>query len=223
MKTFALKSTLLGLILSFSVVAQAAIVHGNGTITAYKYEVPTYSQLYVDGNFDVILAYGTHASVTVTTDENLQDAVLIDNDGTTLYIRTKENTGNATQMKLYITVNNLQQMGFKDVTSVTSSGVLWFKSLDLMVNTLGSTKLQLVANKLNATIEGAGDLYLSGTVDEVIINNNGLGSVYTEDLSNGKLTLNHKGNRSVEMKVINDKQVEMKMLPVTPQEKFPKA
>jgi len=215
-------SLVFGLIMSFTMSANAEIINGNGSINSKNYETATYKQLIVDGNFDVYLSYGTQASVTVMTDENLQNSVLIDNDGTTLFIRTKENVGTASIMTLYITVNSLEQMGFKDVVSINSTEALWFNSLKLNLNTFGTTKLQLACKTLDATIDGAGDLQLTGSVEILSVQNNGMGSLFINDLQTERVVLNQKGVRTIEMKMTNDKASEVKMIPVG-LKSFPKA
>lgn len=215
-------SLVFGLIMSFTMSANAEIINGNGSINSKNYETATYKQLIVDGNFDVYLSYGTQASVTVMTDENLQNSVLIDNDGTTLFIRTKENVGTASIMTLYITVNSLEQMGFKDVVSINSTEALWFNSLKLNLNTFGTTKLQLACKTLDATIDGAGDLQLTGSVENLSVQNNGMGSLFINDLQTERVVLNQKGVRTIEMKMTNDKASEVKMIPVG-LKSFPKA
>lgn len=222
MKSFFLTSIITGLFLSLTLTTNAEVINGNGSVSSYNYEVPSYTKLKVEGNFDVYLSFGTQPSVTVKTDDNLQDAVLIDSDGTTLFIRTKENMGETTQLAIYITVNTLDQMAFKDVISINSTEALWFNSLNLNLNTFGSTKLQLACKNLNATIEGAGDLYLTGTVEHLNITNNGMGNLYTSDLSTRKVTMNQRGNKSIEMKMVNEKALEVKMLPVS-ESMYPKA
>jgi hypothetical protein len=221
MKTLVFKSLVLVFFLTINSAISAEIINGNGVVSTYTYEVPTFSKLMVDGNFDVVLTYGIQTSVTVKTDENLQKEVLIDTDGTTLFVRTKESVGNASAMTLYITVGNLRQIGFKDVLSVKTSEALWFTNLDLTLNTLGNTSIHLAAQKLNATIEGAGDLHLSGMVDELNVDNQGVGSLYTTDLRTKKMTIQSKSNRNIEIKALEEK-TEIKSLPVnTPV--FPKA
>ena len=221
MKTLVFKSFILGLFLTINTAMSAEIINGNGVVSTYTYEVPTFSKLMVDGNFDIVLSYGIQTNVTVKTDENLQNEVLIDTDGTTLFVRTKESVGNASAMTLYITVGNLNEMGFKDVLSVKTSDALWFTNLDLKLNTLGKTSIQLAAQKLNATIEGAGDLHLSGMVEELNVNNQGVGSLFTSDLRAKKMTIQSKSNRNIEIKAQEEK-TEIKSLPVsTPV--FPKA
>jgi len=213
---------LFGLMMSISSMMNAEIINGNGSLNSMNYEIASYKQLRVDGNFDVYLSYGTQPSVTVMTDENLQDAVLIDNDGTTLYIRTKENIGSSSKMALYITVNSLEHMGFKDVLSINSTEALWFHTLKLTLNTFGTTKLQLACKTLDATIEGAGDLHLSGTIEDLRINNSGMGALITNDLQTEKVTINQTGTRSIEMKMTKERSTEMKMIPFGPSN-YPKA
>jgi hypothetical protein len=202
------------MMMSLSFVARAEFINGNGLLSSQTHETVDFKSLIVDGQFEVYLTYGLQPSVTIMTDENLQDAVLMDNDGTTLFIRTKENIGETSKLSVYITVSNVQQMGFKDVISVQSTNALWFNHLTLNLNMLGNTKLQLACKTLDANLEGAGDLYLSGRIEEMNVNQKGLGSLFTHDLQVEKVNMTHRGSRNFEMRMIHDKASEVKLIPM---------
>lgn len=210
-KNFAL---ILGLI-AFTLPVSAT-VDGSGAVTRHTFLVNNaVKSLVVEGEFDVYLNFGSEASVTVETDENLQGQILIDDDGHTLFIRMKEHTGKSSKMNLYVTINQLEQMGFKDVVTVKSSNFLWFNQLNLTLNTIGKTDLQLAANALNVQIEGAGDLHLAGNVRELNIRNTGLGNVITKDLATEKLTIHQEKNRNVELRLGKKELMEVKVQPAS--------
>ena len=211
-----MKTTIKQLFLSLSILffafnGKAEIVNGTGNVTMNTYTVNTIKKLVVEGNFDVILTYGNQSVLTIETDSNLQGNVLVSDENGVLHIRIKENTGKSTKMNLYLTINQLESMGFQDVASVKGTNFLWFNNLDLTLNTIGKTDLKLTANKMSVQLEGAGDLHLSGSVHELKINNSGLGSIITKDLVSEKLTIVQPKNRNVELKVGKQESLEVKM------------
>jgi hypothetical protein len=191
------------------------------SITTQKYEVTSFDKLVIDGNFEVHLFYGLHAAVTVTTDENIQANVLIDNDANTLYIRTKENGDTDTKIILNVTVNNLEKMSFKDVYLVKSVNFLWFNNLIVDINTHGKAEFNLTAKRLSINMEGAGDIYLSGQIDELSIKNSGIGAFYTDDVKVETLNVQQTTNQNIELKLSNKKGIEVK--PAQYNKTYPKA
>lgn len=211
-----MKTTIKQLVLSLSILffafnGKAEIVNGTGNVTTHTYNVNTVKNLIVEGNFDVILTYGTKSALAVETDSNLQENILVSDNNGVLHIRVKENTGKSTKMNLYLTINQLESMGFQDVASIKTTNFLWFNHIDLTLNTIGKTDLKLAANKMSIQLEGAGDLHLSGNVHELKINNSGLGTIVTKDLISENLTIVQPKNRNVELKIGKQETMEVKM------------
>lgn len=211
-----MKTTIKQLVLSLSILffafnGKAEIVNGTGNVTKHNYKVNTVKNLVVEGNFDVILTYGTTSALSVETDSNLQENILVSDNNGVLHVRVKENTGTSTKMNLYLTINQLESMGFKDVSSINTTNFLWFNHIDMTLNTIGKTDLKLAANKMSIQLEGAGDLHLSGNVHELKINNSGLGTIVTKDLASENLTIVQPKNRNVELKIGKQETMEVKM------------
>lgn len=211
-----MKTTIKQLVLSLSILffafnGKAEIVNGTGVVTRTSYTVESVKNLVVEGNFDVILTYGNESALTIETDSNLQGNVLVNDENGVLHIRIKENTGKSTKMNLYLTINQMESMGFQDVASIKATNFLWFNNLDLTLNTIGKTDLKLAANKMSIQLEGAGDLHLSGNVNELKINNSGLGTIITKDLVSENVTIVQPKNRNVELKVGKQESLEVRM------------
>ena len=223
MKSLLMKAVLVIALVSSAVMINAESIKGSGLVNTTSYEVSAYKQLIVDGNFDVVLNYGTKTEVSIKTDENLQNMILIDASNDALYIRTKENMGSASELTLYITVTNLEQMGFNNVLSVSTENPIWFDNLDVNLNAIGASRLHFAGNKVNISMEGSGDLELAGRVNEVNINNDGIGAIKTGSLSANVFSVKTSKKSEIQMMMTAEKEKSFKTLSTVKRNSHPKA
>jgi hypothetical protein len=223
MRNLLIKTVLVAITFVYAVQGNAAVINGSGMISTVSYDVPEYKQLVVDGKFDVVLNYGLETGVSVKTDENLQHLILIDASDNTLYIRTKEDIGDASELTLYVTVSSLEQMGFNNVLSIHSEEAIWFNNLELVLNTIGTSKLHFAGNELSVIMEGSGDLELTGRVNSVNIDNKGIGAIMTGKLSSSKLTVTTTERSKIQMQMTAEKEKSFKTLSTVKPVAHPKA
>jgi hypothetical protein len=211
MKIRTFPKTLIVMMLTIATMVSAtASISPLNKVTTVTYKTEEFKNLVIDGAFEVNLYYGLHAEVSITTEQSAQEKVLIDNDGNTLFIRTKEDKQDYSKIILNVTVNNLEQMNFKDVTLIKSINFLWFNNVNIDINTHGKAEFNMTAKKLNINLEGAGDVYLSGQIDELNIQNHGIGSFYTEELKSEKLNIKQSSKQNMELRLSNKNIYEVK-------------
>lgn len=223
MRNLLIKTVLVAITFVFATQVNASVINGSGMISTVSYDVPEYNQLIVDGKFDVVLNYGSETGISVRTDENLQHLVLIDADDNTLYIRTKEDIGATSEMTLYINVSSLEKMGFNHVQSIVSEDAIWFDNLEIVLNSIGASKLHFAGNELSVIMEGSGDLELSGRVNAVHIDNKGIGAILTGKLSSSKLTVTTTERSKIQMQMTAEKEKSFKTLSTVKPVAYPKA
>ena len=155
------------LISSSQVTAQwrADKIVGNGDVTTKVVSTNDYDKIKVMGHFDVQLESGNEGNISVMTDENLHEYIIVEvKDNNTLVIRVKKNINLKTRKGIHITVP------FKDISEIALMGSGEIESKDTIqadlfeVSLAGSGDLDLnfnVAN-LDAKVSGSGDMILSG-------------------------------------------------------------
>lgn len=167
---------------------------GNGHITKENRPVSTFDKISIEGIFPVELSQtGEPESVKVETDENLQQYIVVKNEGDKLLVKTKDKVSipGSSKLKVYINIKNLRQLDFSSVGSLSTTNTLKLDSLDLVSESVGKLNLDIQADFLRANLNSVGSTTLQGKVREVRINNKSVGTLSAYDLKADTLMIHN--------------------------------
>ena len=188
------------LLLAFSFIFQTSIfaqkkVRGSGNVTTVEHDVKPFTVLELDGVFNVVIEQGDKESVTVETDDNLQELVRIENRGSTLIVDTPNriNIKKSKRMNIYVTITDLERLNISGVGNVESANLLKLGDFELRVKSVGNVDLELDAKYLDARMNSVGNISLSGKMEKADIDNGGVGNLDAYDLENEILNLKSSG------------------------------
>ena len=189
---------LLGVFILFQqvqVTAQNKKVRGNGDVTTEVHNVKAFSTLELAGVLNVYIEQGDKESVTVETDENLHEYVIIENRGDALIVDTQKRISikRKKKMNVYVTVRDIDRLKISGVGHVETSETLRLKELNLRIKSVGNVTLDLEADYLDARLSSVGNVSLSGKIGEAEIDNTGVGKLAAYDLQNEVLKLKAAG------------------------------
>lgn len=157
--------------------AQFKKIKGNGNVTTKTHNTSDYNVVKVQGFMDVKLESGAEGTITVTTDENIQEHIIVESKNGTLTIKVKNNVNIQTNKGVHIKVP------FKDLNSVSLTGsgdvltsdVIKSETFETELTGSGDMILEVEATTIDAKITGSGDLKLSGKTTELEIKVTGSG------------------------------------------------
>jgi hypothetical protein len=118
MKTIRSISILISVFLSGCVVNLQDTITGNGNVVKQKRDVAEFTGIRVGSGIDVFLSQGDIFSLEVEADENLQEWIRTEVDGTVLNIYTDKNIRLAKTKKVYVTCKILDRLDI----SLSSAG-----------------------------------------------------------------------------------------------------
>ncbi|MFB6317477.1 head GIN domain-containing protein [Saccharicrinis sp. FJH54] len=175
-------------------------IRGNGNVLTTSRAVSPFSELEIDGVFNIYLLQGDQEMVKVETDENLQDVVIVKNKDNTLKIKTKDdfNIKHSTKSNIYITLKSITRLEVNSVGKTECRDELKLDRLSLEINSVGKTYLKLDCNQLNAEVNAVGSLVMEGRAKSANIEHTGVGSMNAYDFNVAYLSLEHSGIGSVE-------------------------
>ncbi len=170
-------------------------IEGNGKIVSEKRDISAFNAISISGVFNVILEQGSRESIKVETDENILPAIITVVKDDTLKVKMRDSTSihKMSKLNVYITLVSISNINTVGVGSLKCANTMHLKDLDLNLEGVGLTSLNLEADKLNVKSEVVGALSLTGVVKETSINHNGVGVIQAFDLKSEKLTLHSNG------------------------------
>ncbi len=152
-----------------TVSAQFKKIKGNGNVTTKTHNTSDYNEIKVVGFMDVKLESGTEGTITVTTDENIQEYIVIESENETLTIKVKNKVNIQTKKGVHITVpfKDLNKVSLTGSGDVLTSDTIKGDAFEVELTGSGDVILEVDAITIDAKITGSGDLKLSGKTTEL--------------------------------------------------------
>jgi hypothetical protein len=157
-------------------------VTGNGKVISQTRNLSEFSGIKVGSGIDVFLTQGVPQNVEVESDENLQEWIRTEIEGTVLHIYTDKNIRLAKTKKVRITcqkIDNIEVSSAGDVTGLTP-----FKTdkLEINMSSAGDLKFEVEANDVNISISSAGNVSLKGKTNTLKADLSSAGDLNAYDL-----------------------------------------
>jgi len=166
-------------------IAQNKKVKGNGNVTTKTHNTSDYNEVKVVGFMDVKLESGTEGSITVTTDENIQEYIIIESKNGTLTIKVKNKVNIQTKKGVHITVpfKDLNKVSLTGSGDVLTSSKINSASFEVELTGSGDVILDVDATTIDAKITGSGDLKLKGIATDLEVKVTGSGDFSGKSLT----------------------------------------
>lgn len=202
MKRFVVLSILTGMLFSSCHYVTGDKIKGNGKVVTQNRSFSGFTGVDVSNAIQLYVKQDTAFSVKVETDDNLQQYILVRQDGSTLYIKQKDNTNlDATgKIKVYVSAplfKSLEASGACDIKGETLLTAT--DEIDVDVSGASSAELELKTPKVSGEMTGASHLKLKGQTKDLHINGSGASHAYCYDLLSENANVDVAGASSAEV------------------------
>lgn len=188
-------------------------IHGNGNIVTENRPVKKAEKIVLKGNFDIELVPGATTSVSVETDENLQNYVIMSESNESLVFKTKSkfNLKSDHGIKITITTPQLSSIHLAGSGNIIGRGK-FTGSNELKIDIAGQGDVDLAVNtpKVNVDIRGTGNVQLQGETQTASFDIAGSGDCNADLLKSEDATIKIAGNGNV--KVYADRTLNIKIM-----------
>lgn len=152
-------------------------VVGNGDVTTKTISTESYDKIKAVGSMDVHLVRGNEGNITIKTDSNLHEYIIVELKENALVVRTKKNTSLKTKKGIHVTIPFEEIDGVSLVGSgdIDSRDTIKSDTFDVAVTGSGDVILAVEANTLDAKVTGSGDMTLSGKTRQLEVKVSGSG------------------------------------------------
>jgi hypothetical protein len=169
-------------------------IKGSGRSRAEDRRVGSFTAIRHEGVGDLEVTVGGSPKLTVRADDNLLSHIETRVERGVLVIKTKDNLQPRTDIRLTVSVPNLNRLELSGVGNITGKG-LRGGGFDLKLNGVGDVRLQGSVGRIELELNGVGDarLYdLSG--DRVRVRANGTGDAQVSARREVEIELNGVGD-----------------------------
>ena len=189
-------------------------VKGNGKVTTEVREIGSFDEIILEGVFNVYLLQKEKESVRVETDENLLPFIVTEVENNVLTIKMKDNSEieKMKKINIYITLVDINNLETKGVGLINCMGQLKLKNIDLSLNGVGATHLNLICDTLNVKSELVGSLHLIGEGESLKIKHSGIGSFEAFEFKAEGVNIESDGIGKVEVNASKELVVDAKGL-----------
>ncbi len=181
--------------------AQFKKIKGNGDITTKTHQTSDYNEIKVVGFMDVKLESGTEGAITVTTDKNIQEYIVIESKNGVLTIKVKNKVNIQSKKGVHVTVpfKDLNKVSLTGSGDVLTSNTIKSDSFEVELTGSGDVILDVNSATIDAKITGSGDLKLSGKATDLEVKVTGSGDFTGKSLvsKNTQVYVSGSGDASV--------------------------
>lgn len=176
-------------------------IKGNGNVVTEDYNVRDFNRIEFSGVGELIVTVGERESLSIRTDENLQEVMEIEVRGNTLHIGQRPNTSfyNPTELVFTVTVPELEAL------DLSGAGSVFIDDLEgdsFSIDASGAADVEINdidVNSLTVEISGAGSAIIYGRADELDISISGAGdfSGYDLEAENAQIEISGAGSAEI--------------------------
>lgn len=174
-------------------------VKGNGQVVDIEKDVLEFSEVSINGAFDVHLRQGDASELILRIDENLEQYIEVEVEGDRLKVRPTRPIRKAESLSLYITVEDITEIDLNGAIELTSKGPIRFDNIDIECNGASEVDLTLFGNHLKFDGTGASEARFTGEVTDAQIEVNGAGEIDAPglEIENAEIEINGSGEASI--------------------------
>ena len=145
-----------------SCVFVAPSIRGNGKVVEINRTVDKFDEIKVSRGMNVYISQGDEQKVVVKADENILQAISTKVENGVLKITTTERIRNAKSKKVYVHVNELDNIIATAGSNVYSETEIANDVLDLTCSAGSNMRLDIHADKVSASATAGANLFLKG-------------------------------------------------------------
>ena len=176
-------------------------VVGDGNVTTKSVSTGDYDEIKVVGSMDVHLEKGTEGNISVTTDSNLHDYIVIEVIGDELVIKTKNGYNLKTKKGIHITVpfQDISEVSLTGSGDVDTKDTIKADEFEVSVTGSGDINLTIDAQSIETSITGSGDVVLKGSTNNLAVTVSGSGDFKGFDLQSNHTEARVSGSGDIQV------------------------
>ena len=137
-------------------------IKGNGKVVEENRNVDQFKEIKVSRGLNVFISQGDAQKVTVKADQNILDVITTKVENGVLKISTSERIRDAKSKKIYVTVEEINNIIATAGSNVYTETLIKNDVLELTCSAGSNVKLEISVGKLKASASAGANIYLDG-------------------------------------------------------------
>lgn len=187
-------------------------VQGDGNVISHEVPIEIYSEIKVEGAIDIVYNAKPDeaAYLRIEADDNIIPLIDVKVKGRSLTVKAKESI-NPSRFVIYTNSPSLKYVESKGASNITLQGAVAGDELKIEMKGTGNFKADnLVYDKAEFQLRGAGNMDMSGQVHKAKIDISGSGDVKASDLAVNEMEAIIRGSGNIEINVLDKLSAEIK-------------
>jgi len=195
-----IKQIFLLIVIAFSLNSCINSIDGNGEVTKEERKVDSFNKIDISGGYEVLINQGDKERLELEVDKNLLEYIETNTKNNTLFISSKKPIGNATSLKLYISVVDVDDIDVSGAIELKNKGTCKTANLAIDISGVADVDLDVDVENLVMDMSGASETTLSGNANNFEIEISGSGELQAKKLKTRNTTIDISGAGSVKYK-----------------------
>jgi len=151
-------------------------------VNTRTYNIQSFTKIYLEGAFKVILEQGTQSGLRIKTDEDNFRYIDVQSDTQTLSLKIVKKHFDFDELILYVTFKDLEKLEIQGGISLETKGYVDLKDFYLHVEGGATVEMNMKANKVKVIGEGGVKFEFDGIAEELDATISGAGYLDAIDL-----------------------------------------
>ncbi len=177
------------------------IIRGNGVVTTqYRTVTSKYSNISVEGFFDLALVSGSQNKVVIEAEENLLPHILTEVKGGALTIKVEKGIQLRTTKKLQLTIpiKNINSISLRGSGDIVSKDTMRSNDISLSIAGSGDIEASVEAQNVSISISGSGTITVARKTNLLEANIFGSGNINAYKLESDTVVATISGSGDIE-------------------------
>lgn len=187
-------------------------VQGDGNVISHEIPVEIYSEIKVEGAIDIVYNAKPDeaAYLRIEADDNIIPLIDVKVKGRSLTVKARESI-NPSRFVIYTNSPSLKYVESKGASNIQLQGAIAGDELKIEMKGTGNFKADnLIYDKAEFQLKGAGNMEMAGQVHKAKIEISGTGDIKASDLVVNEMESNIKGSGNIEINVLDKLSIEIK-------------
>ncbi len=166
-------------------------ITGNGNVVEETRDISGFTGVHISSGIDVYLSQGNSFEVRVEADENLQEVILTEMNGSMLVVKTERvSIRRAKSKKVHVTLPELKELKISSAGDCDGQTPFNCEDLRLSISSAGDLTLDVDAERIDLDISSSGDASISGSADVFNVDLSSAGDLNAFDLIAARVDVN---------------------------------